>query len=313
MYQQGRISYLGQFGILLGLIGVGLILATMTAAILTVSLLHVPVTEMEFEMLKPENASVIRLIQGATAFVALGIPALLYGRILNPDPIEELGFSKRINLQQIATMVLIVFGALMVGGSLGELNERIPISKHWEKIFRKAEDEYTAQILVIANMKNVGEYLYTLVILAFVPAMVEEMLFRGCMQQLLVRWTRVAWIGIFITSIIFSAFHFSYYGFLPRLFLGCMLGYLFYFSKNIWLNILAHFLNNAIAVTQMYFLSKAGKLSADSMNDTYPYYLGAIGLVAVIALFVYFKKESDKLQAAYIVTETSNNEQEPSY
>lgn len=308
MYQQGRISYLGQFGILLGLIGVGLILAAMASAILVVSLLHVPVTEMEFEMLKPENASVIRLIQGVGAFVALGIPALLYGRILNQDPLQELGFSRIINAKQIGTMVLIVLVALAVSGSLAQLNEQIPISKHWQKIFRKAEDEYTQQVLVIANMRSFGEYLYTLVILAFVPAMVEEMFFRGCMQQLLVRWTKRAWIGILITSIIFSAFHLSYYGFLPRLFLGGMLGYLFYFSKNIWLNILAHFVNNALAVTQMYVLSKTGKLDADSMNETYPYYFGAIGLIAVIALFIYFKKESDKLQAAHAIPTTTDNQ-----
>jgi membrane protease YdiL (CAAX protease family) len=106
---------------------------------------------------------------------------------------------------------------------------------------------------------------------------------------------RNAFAGIFITSIIFSAIHFSYYGFLPRLFLGLMLGYIFYFSKNIWLNITAHFLNNAYPLTAMYALSRQGRSSEDVLQETYPLYYGVIGAVILIFLFMAFKKESQRV------------------
>jgi membrane protease YdiL (CAAX protease family) len=106
---------------------------------------------------------------------------------------------------------------------------------------------------------------------------------------------RNAFAGIFITSVIFSAIHFSYYGFLPRLFLGLMLGYIFYFSRNIWLNIIAHFLNNAYPLTAMYGLAMQGKSSEDALQETFPLYYGIIGAVILILLFISFKKESEKV------------------
>ena len=71
-----------------------------------------------------------------------------------------------------------------------------------------------------------------------------------------------------------------------------VLGYIFYYGKNIWLNILAHFLNNAVVVTSIYILSRQGKLTAESMKDeTYPMYVGVLAITAILALFVFFKRE----------------------
>jgi hypothetical protein len=137
----------------------------------------------------------------------------------------------------------------------------------------------------------------SLIVLAALPAIFEEMLFRGCLQKVMVSLTRNAFIGIFITSFLFSAVHFSYYGFLPRLFLGLMLGYIFYYSKNLWLNIAAHFINNAYAVTGMYVLSRSGKLTTDVLEETFPWYYGVIGGVIFIYLFLQFKKESARVVA----------------
>ena len=129
-------------------------------------------------------------------------------------------------------------------------------------------------------MKTTLDYVLSLVIIALLPAVFEEMLFRGSLQPVFISVTRNAFAGILITSILFSAIHLSYYGFLPRLALGLIIGYISYFSKNLWLSVITHFLYNGFGVTQIYALSKAGKLNAESMDTTLPMY-GLIGLAAL--------------------------------
>jgi membrane protease YdiL (CAAX protease family) len=132
-------------------------------------------------------------------------------------------------------------------------------------------------------------------VLAIVPALFEEFFFRGCLQQIMIALTKNAFVGIMITAILFSAIHLSFYGFLPRVFLGVLLGYIFYYSKNLWLSIIAHFLNNAFSVTVLYSLSRSGKLTPDAMEDSYPLYYGLVGGITLILLFIAFRRESDRL------------------
>ncbi|RFM30399.1 CPBP family intramembrane metalloprotease [Deminuibacter soli] len=299
MYQPPRISYWAQLGILLGLFGGCTIIGSVVIFGIAALGWHIPLADIPRAITQPENADLVRLAQGTGALVSMGLPALFFARIVNRFPLRELRFSSRINIKQLIMVVLLVFFALYVSGALAELNERIPIGDKLARRFKQMEKEYDDQVMVLGHMQNLRDYIYTLFIIAFIPAMVEEMYFRGCMQQLMTGWTKSAFTAILITSIVFSAVHISYYGFLPRMFLGFMLGYIFYYSGNIWLNILAHFLNNALVVTQMYILSRQGKLSADAINESYPLYWGLVGIVAIIAVFMYFRKESQKLRLQY--------------
>lgn len=158
----------------------------------------------------------------------------------------------------------------------------------------------------MGKMGSAYDYIAALAVLALVPAIFEEMLFRGALQQVAISLTRNAFAGIFITGIVFSAIHASYYGFLPRLFLGMMLGYIFYYSKNIWMSIAAHFLNNVYALTAMYSLSREGKLTPESMNETYPLYYILIGGGLLYVLFILFKKESTRVLPKHITINEIN-------
>lgn len=295
MYPQTRISYWAQFGILLGLFGAATLVASLVVIVIASSLWHIPLMQIPDAVTNPRYADMGRMAQGVAALVGMGLPALVFARILNRFPLQHLHFSSRVNWKQLVLVVVLIFFSLYVSGALAELNEHIPLSPQLTAKFKKLENDYTQQVMVLGNMHNLRDYFFTLLIIAFIPALVEEMLFRGCLQQLLIGLTKHAFTGILIASIIFSAIHLSYYGFLARLFLGMLLGYIYYYGKNIWLNVLAHFLNNALVVTQMYVLSRQGKLTADSINDSYPLYWGLIGLLAVLAAFYYFRKESNKL------------------
>jgi membrane protease YdiL (CAAX protease family) len=227
----------------------------------------------------------------------MAVPVVFFGVIINRKPFEYIGFSPIINLKQILIVVLIAFAALIASDGFGEMNKWIPIPQTAANYFKTLEDNYDKEVMAITHMATAVDYVISLLVIALLPAMFEEMFFRGALQQVMIGWTKNVFTGIFITSVLFSAVHISYYGFLPRLFLGITLGYIFYYSKNIWLNILMHFLNNAIGVTQLYLLSQHGKLNADSLNDSFPLYAGVVGLLAVIALIFIFKNVCERLNA----------------
>jgi membrane protease YdiL (CAAX protease family) len=149
----------------------------------------------------------------------------------------------------------------------------------------------------VGYMKTTYDLIISIIVLGLIPAIFEEMFFRGCLQPLLISYTKTVFAGILITSIIFSAIHFSYYGFLPRLFLSIMLGYIFYFSKNLWLNIAAHFLNNAYPLAMMYVLSSQGKASKDVLDETVHWGYGILGAVILIGLFALYKRECARVLA----------------
>jgi hypothetical protein len=69
-------------------------------------------------------------------------------------------------------------------------------------------------------------------------------------------------VAIILSAAIFSFIHFQFYGFLPRMFLGILLGYMFYITGSLWTSILMHFLNNGAAVV-LYYLNNKGTISID--------------------------------------------------
>ena len=251
-------------------------------------------------MVDPANTNLIKLIQLiASAFIFL-VPAVIFARIVNRRPIKHLGLRTKFSWAQIGIVAAIVFAGFYLSGALGELTNYFPIPDNWEKRFKTWEKEYTEQVMVMARMKNMSDYLYSLLVIAIAPAIFEELLFRGALQQLMVKATKHAWLGILITSLLFSAVHFSFYGFLSRAALGIILGYLFYYSKSLWLPIIAHFINNGFAVTMMYYMNKQGKLTTKALDERFPVWYGVIALAIIIALLIVYKNESKKLGTYYL-------------
>jgi len=109
----------------------------------------------------------------------------------------------------------------------------------------------------------------------------------------IIYWPYSSWL-FYRLSVIFSLVHFSYYGFLPRFFLGAVLGFIYHYSGKLWLSILAHFINNALAITVLYASLKEGKQITEIINEdkTGGGWWGLFLLPVLVTLFVYFKKIS---------------------
>jgi hypothetical protein len=294
MIQEQRLNPISQLALLFVFCIAGFV-ATGLLGLLVGNVMHVDSAKLADELMKPENVNWNRLLQVLGSFMIMAMPAFLVATFNGGNPVYKIGFNEAISGKQVLIVVFMVVAGFMVSGALGQLNEMIPLPRSTEIYFKRLEDDYNKEVLSITSMKSNFDYIISLIVLALIPAIFEEMLFRGCLQKIMISLSRNVFVGILITSIIFSAIHFSYYGFLPRLFLGLMLGYIFYYSKNIWLNIIAHFLNNAYPLTAMYTLSRQGKSSQDVLQETYPLYYGVIGAIILVLLFLAFKKESEKV------------------
>lgn len=295
-----RFNYWGQLGILLALTGVGAIVGGIVSLIpllgkMDLSRLGTLSEDMMKLLLNPENANEVRLIQFITTLFFFFLPAFFYAKICHKNAFKHLGFIKMPSPQQLIIVFAIMFFALFIVGSLAEIWQQIPFPENWQLKFKAAEEMYNKQMQVMARMNNVWDYIISISIVALLPAVFEEVIFRGALQNLLSRWLKAPIWAIVITAIIFSAIHGSYDGFVPRFVLGFVLGWLFYRTGNIWVSIAAHFINNGIGITMLYFYSKPGKpTDLSKIDERFPIWLGAVGVIAVIGLLYAFDKVSKK-------------------
>jgi len=143
---------------------------------------------------------------------------------------------------------------------------------------------------------SLGGVLLNICMVAIIPALGEELVFRSILQKLFHQMTKNIHIAILISAILFSAMHFQFYGFIPRVLLGVFFGYLYYWSNSIWLPIFAHFINNTGAVLMNFLQSEkiiaidAEKIGIDSASPTYIMPLAI--LVTTASIWYLFKNRS---------------------
>ena len=164
----------------------------------------------------------------------------------------------------------------------------------------KLTEENAEQITkVFLNVTNIKGLLVNLIVMAIIPAIGEELLFRGIIQKLFIEWTKNIHWGIIIAAFIFSSLHFQFYGFIPRMIMGIFLGYLLVWYKSIWLPIIVHFINNSFAVLVYYFFNNKDIFeefeSVGTESETWIYTIISIFVVSVFILLLYRKKKFSKI------------------
>lgn len=117
-----------------------------------------------------------------------------------------------------------------------------------ENWMRLSEAKSATIMEYFVAMDSYTDLVINLVVIALIPAIGEEFLFRGVIQRGLIKWKKNPHFGIWISAFLFSALHMQFLGFIPRFLIGGFFGYLFLWSGSIWLPVITHFLNNALAV-----------------------------------------------------------------
>jgi uncharacterized protein len=156
------------------------------------------------------------------------------------------------------------------------VNKALPLAD-W---MRTLETDTADAIKGLLIMDNPWELIGNLLVIAVLPGIGEELVFRGVMQPQLERLTQNPWVSILLTALFFSAIHMQFEGFLPRFLLGMVLGWLYFATRNLWVPILAHLFNNGVQVLGVY-LYKSGITSIDIEQDVDIPWFGAIISLAV--------------------------------
>jgi membrane protease YdiL (CAAX protease family) len=293
-YESKNVSPGGSAAILFGFLAAGWFIGALATIGIWAGMTGQSLLTMEKDMLNPKYVNASRIAQVAGVLIIFFLPAVATARLISRQPFRYLGFRQGFNAKQFLLVIAIILICLPLVGMLGELNKAIPIGKTLTAFFQKLEDKYNSQVEALAIMRSPAEFIFSMIIMALFPALFEETLFRGGLQQILIAWFKKPLLAITVTSIIFSIVHFSYYGFLPRLALGMVLGLIFFYSKSIWLNVTAHFVNNAFAITYMYYLYTHGKPVRDVTDDSVPVWIGVPALIIVVLLLRLFKQVSFK-------------------
>lgn len=164
-----------------------------------------------------------------------------------------------------------------------------------ENWMKEKEDAAMKMTIALITVRNNWDFVVNLIMIAVLPAIGEELMFRGGLQRSINRIYGNPHAAIWISAIIFSAIHVQFYGFIPRMLLGAGFGYLYYFSGSIWYAMLAHFINNGYAVCAAFYMQKHN-LPLDKADEPigFHWYGYLISAIITIALFKFFKDNAER-------------------
>lgn len=208
------------------------------------------------DMSSIRSLKIMQMIQAVGLFV---LPPLVLAYLWSDKPLNYLGFKSGFTFADLLLVAVFMVVAIPFINLISSLNQLLVLpdffssAELWMKASEKQIAEITAKML---NVHTFPELLFNILLIAIIPAMGEEMFFRATIQKIFTEWRKAVW-GIWIAAFVFSAIHLQFYGFVPRMLLGAFLGYLYAWSGSLWLPVVAHFVNNAIAVV-FYYLKYNG-------------------------------------------------------
>ena len=234
------------------------------------------------------------IVQDVAIFI---VPSLIIMALMRPENQSGLVDLKPPRISDVLLVIVLAFFLIPVTDFTGRLNAGMHLPQwmsgveHW---MIKREDEADGMIDRLIVSDNMSTMLMNLAMIALLPALGEELVFRGVFQKILYRLFRSGHAAVWVTAIIFSAIHFQFLGFIPRLILGLVFGYLFLWSGTLWLPIVAHFVNNAIPVVGTYL----HYYESVSQPQEFPSWNEALTLlfpvVVCTGIMIYLKKNSGK-------------------
>lgn len=226
------------------------------------------------------NIPFMRFMQGCTQIFYMLIPSLLFG-IMFHERIAEF-FKLRFSRKQIGITICGVFtfvAMIPFVDCVTRWNNAMHLPDSMaalETAIRNMGLESERMVEMFLTEKGgIGIFLANMVVMAFIPAVTEELIFRGAIQQTCAKWFKNYHVAIVVTAAVFSLIHFDLFNFIPRFVMGVILGYLFYFSGSIWTSIFVHFFNNGIIVVMYRFFGY-------NATDTMVFDSAALNILSVV-------------------------------
>lgn len=286
-------SPFGQLVYFLLMLGFGLALATMFLIV--------------FATQSIEGEALVRTklySQGASQLLMFMVPALLFAWLFhgNAKTYFKMSFSRK-NLTATLLGCLAMVVAIPLADSLTTWNEGIHLPESMQA-FEASSREMAEKSKGLTNsflaLQGIPMLMCNLLILGIIPAFCEELVFRGVLQQLFMKWFGRPHLSIILVAAIFSLTHFELFSFMPRFALGIMLGYIYYYGGTIWASFFAHFLNNGLIVVLSYIHLQNG-LVGDPQNLELPcpiLFATISLLLSALTLYIIAKKSKKTAENA---------------
>lgn len=231
----------------------------------------------------------LQLLQSVATFL---LPALAGAYLWSNTPMQWLHLNKKPSWQEALAAVVVMLLAIPGINLLSAWNQQMVLPEwmsgieQWMRMQEDAAAQLTEQFL---RVDTVGGLLVNIGLMALLPAVGEELTFRGVVQGM---FTRNRHVAIWATAAIFSFVHMQFYGFLPRMLLGAMFGYMLWWTGSLWVPMLMHFVNNCAAVVVAYLAynhleeGRAEMLDTIGTEDTI--LLGVFSICIVLIMMVMY-------------------------
>ncbi len=211
------------------------------------------------------------------------------------NPLKQIDINKSIDIKQVLLITLFAVAAIPVITFLGEVNSLIQFPQSLsslEALLKKMEEANTQVLEKILNTSSYGRLGINLFVIAVIPAITEEIMFRGWLQRILNKSVNTH-TAVWISAIVFSAIHMEFYGFIPRMILGAGIGYLYATTGSLWSAILAHFINNAVAIiTAFISYNQLSTIDFDTLGGTNSWYIAIGGFAIALTVIIRFIKSA---------------------
>jgi membrane protease YdiL (CAAX protease family) len=223
-------------------------LGTIVAMGVGTSMFGIPLEDLPLVLSQPEARYAHALIwmNNVTQLIGFALPVLIYFILFGGNSIHNLQLKNAGIFFLIAPLLIITASPLIdVSAFINKL--LIPENSWLERTFKPTEELAEIMTRLFLEPSSGVPLVVAFLSIAIIPALCEELVFRGVMMPLLAKMTRNIHAAVWITAFLFSLIHMQFYGFLPRMIMGALLGYFVVWSGSLWASILAHFINNASA------------------------------------------------------------------
>ena len=249
----------------------------------------------------PEARTPLLIMQGLSALGAFIIAPYLFIRF---NLYMKFGSFLRFNyIQGCLLTLLILFCFMMVNSVVIQWNAQVQFPDFMSGFEAWAQAQESKLALLtefLIDFDSTSQFLLALLVIAVLPGLGEELLFRGLIQNLFHKTLKSPHVAIWLTAFLFAAIHTQFYGMVPRMFLGALFGYIYYYSGSLSLAMFAHFLNNALGISLAYAYA-SGSLSIDPDSpDAVPHWeiilvFAIAGGLALYSLRKFYKTKNGQL------------------
>ncbi len=303
-YLHGK-SFLIKSGYLILIVAVSMVLSMVIGLIIAVPFFGVDVLNRLYvvnDFNDEINIGFLKYFQIINQIGVFILPAIVFSYLENRKVIQYLRIDRRPSLSSLFFAIVLIFSAIPLINWMVEINEQMKLPyflKNIEEWMRENEDKTNLLTEAFLNVNTWGGLMVNLVIIGLLAAVGEELLFRGVILRILFDGLKNIHIAVLFSSLIFSAMHFQFYGFLPRTVLGLIFGYLYFWTGSLWIPIVLHFVFNGATVT-IAFLYRKGLISTDmeSFGATDNVYIISASILLTI-VFLWMISRNNKKPYAF--------------